>query len=935
MENSLYKSLIHQTAILKQLDAFRVSGRFCDVSVGAGGKTFKCHRVLLAASSSYFESLFVLGQQMHSDYVTFVPLVSASSFEEILRFIYMAEFTISPENAGDLLEAATMLRIQPMVEAISHYDRSLKEGADKSEAPAPHTERSAGRRTKHGTEPRQEEVSLETAKRARLDDYTSPVVGETAVTYVQPRQSAQLQLDTYHSADRQQDSDNVYPEACYLTDTSPSSQYDPDATITVKREREDPGYDAAAWNQERPVGSAGNQRTGVPVRDIRDQDCDQWTPNPLYHDRTRGVLGKENQSGTESTVGKSFQSALEDNIATHGQIFEENLPSENTGNIKLETPPDMVTAGENGDPFDLQVQHGASKAVDKRKGLKESFHGNSSPETANPDASTGPSIGLSAAELLKTLSRRYECAKHQHEQEITDTELQRARPSPPPSENSLFSSWCMEAQPPQTNVQNVQPKKPPKKQRKKQPLVKKAGSDRSQFLAADCLEHPSPQSFGPAQRAAAAAAGPTLAALLESPTSSSPSDKASDAWTEVSMPVLHREPADQHRTPLRLARGSPEGLGQADRPCERNSQGGSALPHDSSGTTSPMEQTLRRAGSQSRKSVNKILSRLLTTDSYRDTCAEENINGEDWAGIGASQTLRSMCGEYLTTLPQRGMASRGTGTIEVCRGVISGQMKGRRAAMKFPQSTAEGGALGSSSGTSSGFNDDKIKHWTSYDKLSSDKEPHASLKDIQGTSCSTETKYPCIDLPVQGTDQLTATPSHRVSPALLTCSKDTSGSVGDDHWLTASETLRRISSRTCALASSAQVADTRPITGEDSGPVLESAGGLMNQEGPTPSQQVTGIKKEENREAPVPDMREVRPTLGRGQAAGDEDAVRLGRSLRAETSRPLLGPVTVTQGSSTTGNSTSQARYKDFAACDILKSMIHYHGQERQDQAPS
>ncbi|CAH1233212.1 ZBTB17 [Branchiostoma lanceolatum] len=1037
MDNSLYKSLIHQTAILKQLDAFRVSGRFCDVTVGAGGKTFKCHRVLLAASSSYFESLFLLGQQMHSDYVTFVPLVSASSFEEILRFIYMAEFTISPENADDLLEAATMLRIQPMVEAITHYSRSFREGAAVSGASAPHTEPSS-KRGQNEAKPSQNEGTF--AKKARLDDNILPTVGQTTATHGHPSVSTQLP----HSRDRQLVSDTVYPEACYLTDTSPNSQYDQGATITIKREREDPGYDAAACKPERPTSSAGKQRkddTDVPVGpDTQKEGRVQWAINkqPLYHDGSRSVLmRKENQSGAESAEGNScptFRRAVEQNPTTHGQIFQEHLTGEEPGNIKLEAPSGMVTAGKNGELFDLQGQHGLSTASDRGD---DSFQADPCPSASNTDGSPGQAIGMSAAELLKTLSRRYECAKHQ--QEITDTEVQGTRPSPRPkddenSDSPLFSSWLEEAHSPQAGVQKLPSKKKSKKQPKKQ--IQKVGPDTSQLFAPGGSEHHNLQSetrpaqgsdqsktrpaqgsdrsktrpaqgsdrsetrpaqgsdrsktrpaqgsdrsktrpaqgsdrseTRPAQgsdrRAVAAAVGPTLAALLESPASSSAPDAERAAWTGVSA-VVQREPVDQYRQPLRLGRGSipqyrhggsSEVFGPTDKPCDngQNSQGGIAQPHGSKITTSPNEPIPRprRAVPQSRKSMDKILTRLLTRDSYRDTegdlGSDGNVTdaaGEEWAGVGASQTLRSMCGEYLTTLPQRRTGDSGISTIEVHKEATA---EGRHATLMFPQSTVGGGVLGSTSSMASSVGDGKVKYWASSDKLSSDKEPRVSLKDTPGTPRSGKTQYSCTDLPARGTDQsdlparrtdqLSAAPSHHVPPGLLTYSKDTSESVGDDHRLTASETLRRISGRTRTLASSSQVPDARTGTEEDTGAVSGPVGGLKSQEGPghtgEQSLQVTGIKKEENEDASAQDMPEMWQTLGRSRTVGDEDSVRPGWTLRAETDRPPLVPSMGVQGQHhPAGNTTSQERYKDYAACDILKSMIHYHGQERQDQAP-
>ncbi len=43
------------------MNAFRKRGQLCDVVVKVGGREFPAHRVVLAASSDYFDAMFSSG----------------------------------------------------------------------------------------------------------------------------------------------------------------------------------------------------------------------------------------------------------------------------------------------------------------------------------------------------------------------------------------------------------------------------------------------------------------------------------------------------------------------------------------------------------------------------------------------------------------------------------------------------------------------------------------------------------------------------------------------------------------------------------------------------------------------------------------------------------------------------------------------------------
>lgn len=100
--------------VLECLNEQRLQGLYCDVSVVVKGHTFKAHRAVLAASSSYFRDIFNSGNK--SCVVELPPAVQPQSFQQILSFCYTGRLSM---NLGDqflLMYTAGFLQIQQIME---------------------------------------------------------------------------------------------------------------------------------------------------------------------------------------------------------------------------------------------------------------------------------------------------------------------------------------------------------------------------------------------------------------------------------------------------------------------------------------------------------------------------------------------------------------------------------------------------------------------------------------------------------------------------------------------------------------------------------------------------------------------------------------------------------------------------------------------------
>lgn len=87
-EQALLASDRHARLILAQMNKMRLRTDFCDVVLLVGGRVFKVHRLVLAASSPYFSALFAGGMsEVDKDEVQILG-VEAEVFEVLLDFIY-------------------------------------------------------------------------------------------------------------------------------------------------------------------------------------------------------------------------------------------------------------------------------------------------------------------------------------------------------------------------------------------------------------------------------------------------------------------------------------------------------------------------------------------------------------------------------------------------------------------------------------------------------------------------------------------------------------------------------------------------------------------------------------------------------------------------------------------------------------------------------
>lgn len=85
-------------------EEFFLKKDFCDVIFKVEGKEFYCHKIILSKASQYFFNMFTSEMKESKDKEITVDDVKASTFEELLRYVYCGELELKEEFAMDLYE---------------------------------------------------------------------------------------------------------------------------------------------------------------------------------------------------------------------------------------------------------------------------------------------------------------------------------------------------------------------------------------------------------------------------------------------------------------------------------------------------------------------------------------------------------------------------------------------------------------------------------------------------------------------------------------------------------------------------------------------------------------------------------------------------------------------------------------------------------------
>ncbi|KZC08882.1 PREDICTED: broad-complex core protein isoforms 1/2/3/4/5-like [Dufourea novaeangliae] len=124
----------HRSNLLTVFDELLQNEAFTDVTLAVdGGASVKCHKMVLAACSSYFQTLFIDLPCKHP--IVVLKDVKYSEIKAILEYMYRGEVNVAQEQLAGLLKVAEVLKVKGLVEENGSQGR--REEVETSMSPPP------------------------------------------------------------------------------------------------------------------------------------------------------------------------------------------------------------------------------------------------------------------------------------------------------------------------------------------------------------------------------------------------------------------------------------------------------------------------------------------------------------------------------------------------------------------------------------------------------------------------------------------------------------------------------------------------------------------------------------------------------------------------------------------------------------------------------
>ncbi|XP_056437894.1 kelch-like protein diablo isoform X3 [Gadus chalcogrammus] len=127
-EDFMFVEATHPDKVLQGLNGIRLNNAFCDVTLCCGGQEFPCHRIVLAAISTYFQAMFSVDLIESRQERVALNGLEPQMIGMLVSYAYTSKVFISKANVQGLLAAANLLDIMPVREACCRFmERQMDE----------------------------------------------------------------------------------------------------------------------------------------------------------------------------------------------------------------------------------------------------------------------------------------------------------------------------------------------------------------------------------------------------------------------------------------------------------------------------------------------------------------------------------------------------------------------------------------------------------------------------------------------------------------------------------------------------------------------------------------------------------------------------------------------------------------------------------------
>ena len=117
----------YRQEFVQRLDILRTNESFCDVTITAKGKEFKAHRAVLAAASPFFLTLLTSDMRESNEQLIRIELeeATASVMEDVLKYIYTGNVSITEERAHNLIATADYLLLPSLKTMVGTFLKEI------------------------------------------------------------------------------------------------------------------------------------------------------------------------------------------------------------------------------------------------------------------------------------------------------------------------------------------------------------------------------------------------------------------------------------------------------------------------------------------------------------------------------------------------------------------------------------------------------------------------------------------------------------------------------------------------------------------------------------------------------------------------------------------------------------------------------------------
>ena len=117
----VFKDSFHACHVLETVRKLHEKREFCDVVLIVDEREIKAHRLILAANSAYFHSMFTMDMCESSQERISLKGVNFEALDLLVRFCYTSTIEISEKNVQNLLSVSNLLQFNTIIETCCSF----------------------------------------------------------------------------------------------------------------------------------------------------------------------------------------------------------------------------------------------------------------------------------------------------------------------------------------------------------------------------------------------------------------------------------------------------------------------------------------------------------------------------------------------------------------------------------------------------------------------------------------------------------------------------------------------------------------------------------------------------------------------------------------------------------------------------------------------